>query len=210
MAERDALLVVDTTPTFCEGGGLPVSGGNAVAERIAAYVDAHAGDYAEIIPSEDWHIDAPGHIAAEGETPDFVTSFPAHGPAGEPEAMLHPALDRVRDRFTGLVRKGMHEAAFSMFEGVVVDDPDQLDPTGALLADHLHEKGITHLDVVGIATDFCVARTALDGVAEGFTVRVLEDLTAHVGEETLADARRRMAGAGVDVVDSSEVSAPTA
>ena len=52
-----ALIIVDVQPTFCEGGALPVTGGNAVAEAVAAYVDAHRDEYQLIVTTQDWHID---------------------------------------------------------------------------------------------------------------------------------------------------------
>ena len=64
-----ALIVVDVQPTFCEGGELGVEGGNAVAERIADYVNAHRGEYAYIATTQDWHIEPGAHWSAE---PDFV------------------------------------------------------------------------------------------------------------------------------------------
>jgi nicotinamidase/pyrazinamidase len=209
---KRALLVVDTQPTFCEGGGLPVGGGNDVAARIGAFVaDAVAdGRYEEIVASQDWHLDPGEHWAAEGEAPDFVVSWPRHGPAGEPEADLHPALlaalgaapGTVPSAFTGLVRKGMHEAAYSAFDGVVVDDPSVLEPTGVALAGWLRDRGITDVDVCGIATDHCDRATALDAVAAGFRTRLLVDLTVGVAADTTAAAVAEMEAAGVEIVES--------
>ena len=64
-----ALIVVDVQPTFCEGGELPVVGGNAVAERVAAYVPAHRKEYALVVTTQDWHIDPGTHFS---DQPDFV------------------------------------------------------------------------------------------------------------------------------------------
>ena len=58
-----ALIIVDVQPTFCEGGALPVTGGNAVAEAVAAYVEAHRGDYQLIVTTQDWHIDPGAHFS---------------------------------------------------------------------------------------------------------------------------------------------------
>src|SRR5690606_26846937 len=83
---RRALLGVDLTPTFCEGGGLPVDGGNDTAARVASFLDDHGGDYDLVVFSEDWHIDPGEHWATEGTDPDFATTWPKHGPAGTDEA----------------------------------------------------------------------------------------------------------------------------
>ena len=68
-----ALIIVDVQPTFCEGGALPVTGGNAIAEAVAAYVDAHRDEYQLIVTTQDWHIDPGAHFS---ETPDFVDTWP--------------------------------------------------------------------------------------------------------------------------------------
>ena len=89
---RRALIVVDVQPTFCEGGALAVTGGNAVAERIAAYASTHRDDYALVVTTQDWHIDPGDHFSPD---PDFIDTWPVHGVAGTDEARLHPALDAV-------------------------------------------------------------------------------------------------------------------
>ena len=162
--------------------------------------------------SQDWHIDPGDHWAAAGEAPDFATSWPRHGPAGEAEAELHPAMlaavgadpGTVPNVFTGLVRKGMDEAAYSAFEGLVIEDPEELRPTGPPLAAWLRARGVTDLDVCGIATDHCDLATALDAVEAGFRTRLLVDLTVGVAPDTTAAALERMAEAGVEIVDSSD------
>jgi nicotinamidase/pyrazinamidase len=209
-----ALLVVDTQPTFCEGGGLPVEGGNAVAARIGSFVAEAVADgrYDEIVASQDWHLDPGEHWAAPGEDPDFATSWPRHGPAGEAEADLHPDLlaalgaapGTVPAAFSGLVRKGMEAAAYSAFDGVVVDDVDALRPTGEPLAAWLRERGVTDVDVCGIATDHCDRATALDAVREGFRTRLLLDLTVGVAPETVVAALEEMRAAGVEIVESTD------
>jgi nicotinamidase/pyrazinamidase len=215
---KRALIVVDTQPTFCEGGGLPVEGGNAVAARIGDFVaDALAtGRYAEIVASQDWHIDPGEHWAADGAAPDFARSWPRHGPAGEPEADLHPALLAALGAEPGtvpssltLVRKGMHAAAYSAFEGVVVDDVEAAEPTGPLLEEWLRDRGIDAVDIVGIATDHCDRATALDAVANGFRTRLLVDLTVGVAAETTAAAIDEMAQVGVEILDSTDLEVAT-
>ena len=103
-----ALIIVDVQPTFCEGGALPVTGGNAIAEAVAAYVDAHRDEYKLIVTTQDWHIDPGEHFS---ENPDFVDTWPPHGVAGTDEAELHPALANVNADVT--VKKGQYKAAYS-------------------------------------------------------------------------------------------------
>jgi len=209
---RRALLGVDLTPTFCEGGGLPVEGGNDTAERAAAYLDEHGADYDLLVFSEDWHIDPGEHWAAEGTDPDYALTWPVHGPAGTDEARVHPvvraALDRLAERGipVHLVRKGMYEAAYSAFEGVVVEnDPGELEPVGPALAEWLHARAVTHVDVIGIATDHCVRASSLDAAAEGFEVRLLADLMVGVAPETTAAALEEMQAVGVERTTSTAV-----
>lgn len=205
---KRALLVVDVTPTFCEGGGLAVEGGNAVADAVAAHIDRSAGRYQEIVASEDWHIDPGDHWAPDGHDPDFSSSWPVHGVAGTDEARVHPAVQAALERSDldhRLVRKGMHSAAYSAFEGVVVNDPDVLDPEGPGLAEWLRSAGVTALDVVGIATDHCVLASARDAIAEGFDVTVITDLSVGVAPGTSAAALDELAESGATMTTAGEL-----
>lgn len=184
---RGALLIVDVQPTFCEGGALGVTGGNAVAERIAAYVDTHPYDI--IATSQDWHIDPGEHFS---DTPNFVNSWPPHGIAGTAEAELHPALASVKADIA--VKKGHYSAAYSAFEGVTDD--------GEKLTDALRAAGVEAIDVAGIAESHCVCTTALDARREGWPVRCLSDLTVPVTPEQGEQARNRMREAGVELTQS--------
>ena len=187
---RTALLVVDVQPTFCEGGALPVEGGNAVAAGVARLL-AGEHSYDLVVTTQDWHIDPGDHFSDE---PDFVDTWPPHGVAGTAEAELHPALDAVVDRIDAGVRKGMHAAAYSGFEGI--------DDSGRSLNDVLSAAGIHDVDVVGIAFDHCVRATAMDAAANGFATTVIEGLSASVAPETEAAARSQLASAGIDVIAS--------
>lgn len=179
-----ALIIVDVQPTFCEGGALPVEGGNAVAQAVARFVDDHRGDYAIIATTQDWHIDPGAHFS---DTPDFVDTWPPHGVAGTAQAELHPALARVGADVT--VKKGQYQAAYSGFEGTCQD--------GSTLEQALSAAGITEVDVVGLAESHCVACTAIDAAHAGFATRVLRDLTAPVTEELGVAAREKMRAEGV-------------
>ncbi|MCB2176845.1 MAG: isochorismatase family protein [Actinomycetales bacterium] len=190
-----ALIVVDVQPTFCEGGELPVAGGNEVAHAIAAYAAAHRDRYALVATTQDWHLDPGHHFATPPEEPDFVDTWPPHGLAGTPNAELHPALAFLSADVA--VRKGAHEAAYSGFEGTTADGRD--------LATVLTEAGVTDVDVVGIAESHCVLQTTLDALREGFGARVLSDLTVPVSEELGVAAREQMAAAGATLVPSTSL-----
>ncbi|MFH8734657.1 MULTISPECIES: isochorismatase family protein [unclassified Streptomyces] len=187
---RRALIVADVQNDFCEGGSLAVAGGADVAAAVTELIGQAPAGYRHVVATRDHHI-APGdHFS---ESPDYVHSWPAHCVAGTEGIGFHPnfapvvasgAIDAVFD-------KGAYAAAYSGFEG--------LDENGVSLADWLRARGITDVDIVGIATDHCVRATALDAVREGFRAQVLLDLTAGVAAGTTAAALNEMRGAGVEL-----------
>jgi len=186
---KRALIVVDVQPTFCEGGALPVEGGDAVAQAIARYAAAHRDRYDVVVTTQDWHVDPGAHFSA---TPDYVDTWPPHAVVGTPEAELHPALADLRPDAS--VRKGEYAAAYSGFEGVDAD--------GRALGTVLRDAGVTDVDVVGIAESHCVRATTLDALTLGLRTRVLTDLTVPVTPDQGAAARDAMAAAGAELVDS--------
>lgn len=185
-----ALVVVDVQNDFCEGGSLAVAGGAAVAEALARYVAEGAGGADFVVATRDYHVDPGGHFAAAPQEPDFVHSWPVHCVVDTQGAELHPAL--AGTGFAAEFRKGRQEAAYSGFQGATEG--------GEALADWLAAREVTELDVVGIATDYCVRATALDAAAAGFGTRVLLGFTAAVGPESLTAALADFAEAGVGTV----------
>ena len=189
------LLVVDVQNDFCEGGALGVEGGTQVALGITNFIAAHASEYAVIAASRDWHDsdnDNGGHFAAEGEAPNFVTTWPVHCVAGTTGAEYHP--DLTLPDHTLHVKKGQGVPSYSMFEGRSDD--------GQTVEEILTGAGVTEVDVVGIATDHCVRASALDARGAGFEVRVLNDLIAAVSPDTERSARAEMTEAGVVFADN--------
>jgi len=168
-----ALIVVDVQRDFCEGGSLAVEGGSAVAAGITDLLGRSAAHYDLIVATRDWHIEPGDHFARPGTDPDYQDSWPRHCVAGTPGAAWHPDL-RLPEGAV-VVSKGQHGAAFSGFEGH--------DQAGTPLTERLRAAGVTAVDVVGIATSYCVRATALDAARGGFTTRVLTDLVADVDPE---------------------------
>ncbi|MBG01079.1 MAG: nicotinamidase [Acidimicrobiaceae bacterium] len=187
-----ALLVVDVQPTFCEGGSLPVNGGNSVAQRISQLLSGGHG-YDMIITTQDWHIDPGEHFH---ENPDYIDNWPKHGVAGTAEAELHPALKPFLDQITFQVKKGEYDAAYSGFEGV--------DERGVTLDELLTSGNITRIETAGLAFDYCVKETALDGVKLGYEVIVLKPLTAPVSKESANIAEQELLSAGVQISEELE------
>ncbi|WP_019136175.1 isochorismatase family protein [Cellulomonas massiliensis] len=188
-----AIIVVDVQNDFCEGGALAVAGGAAVAGRITELLDERGDAYAVVVATQDWHRPPPdtnaGHFALD-EEPDYVTTWPVHCVQETAGAAYHPALRLPGD--TVHVVKGDGRQDYSGFEGTALADSG---PTA--LAELLRARGVTQVDVVGLATDHCVRATALDARGAGFDVRVLTDLTAAVAAPTTVAALTDLARAGV-------------
>jgi nicotinamidase/pyrazinamidase len=181
-----ALIIVDVQNDFCEGGSLAVAGGAAVARSISSLLAAGDHGYDHVVATKDYHVDPGSHFAAE---PDYAHSWPVHCVAGSTGAEFHPEL--ATGPIEAVFRKGLHAAAYSGFEGVADD--------GLPLADWLRAHGVDTVDVVGIATDYCVRATAADAAANGFSTRVLLGLTAGVAPGTTAEAITELHGTGVEV-----------
>ena len=186
---RDALVVVDLQPDFMPDGALAVAEG----DRIAAPIGQLASRFSTVVATQDWH--PTGHVSfAERGGP-----WPPHCVAGSPGAEVHAAL---QDKLVTLkLRKGTHRDldSYSAF----YDDGGA--PTG--LAGYLRERGIERLFVCGLARDYCVRATALDGARRaGFRVFVVDDLTRAVDPASRAKVDREFAEAGVELVDSRALS----
>lgn len=175
-----ALIIVDVQHDFCPGGALATERGNEVADRIGALQPS----YDTVVATQDWHIDPGTHFS---ENPDFIDTWPAHCVADSFGAAMHEAIGPAQAYF----KKGEYTAAYSGFEGAA---------DGVPLAEWLREHNITAVDIVGIATDHCVRATAADALAEGFTVRVLEDYCAPVDEARGAAALEELKKAGATIV----------
>ncbi len=178
-----ALIIVDVQNDFCEGGSLAVAGGAAVAGGIGAL----AAGYDHVVATRDHHLDPGSHFSAE---PDYVDSWPAHCVVGSSGVDLHPDLDR--GRIEAVFDKGEYAAAYSGFEARSAD--------GVWLADWLQQAGVEAVDVVGIATDYCVRATALDAVRAGLATTVLLSHTAGVDRTSTEQTLVELAAAGVTLI----------
>src|SRR3984885_15074402 len=155
-----ALIVADVQNDFCEGGSLAVPGGAALAGAISAYL-AGGAEYRHVVATQDFHLYPGDHFS---DHPDYSSSWPPHCLADTVGAEFHPDLDT--GRFEAVFRKGAYEAGYSGFNR---------------LGDWLRQRDVDQVDVVGIATDHCVRRTAEDAATQGLATRVLVNLTAGVG-----------------------------
>lgn len=177
----DAVLLVDPQNDFCPGGSLPVAEGDQVMPVLNAWADAAERAGVPIFVSRDWHPPETTHFKALGGV------WPSHCVQGTPGAAFHPDF-RVPGGAV-LVSKGMgaQEDAYSAFQA--------RDASGTYLANLLRQRGVRHLYVMGLATDYCVKASALSGLEEGFRVTVVQggcravDLQAGDGHAALAAIR---------------------
>lgn len=192
-----ALVIIDVQNDFTEGGALPVTGGAAVAEAVSALLAAHPDSYGQIYASRDWH-DAEssnsGHFALDTE-PDFVDTWPVHGVADTVGAEYHPALSLPES--TVHILKGQGQPGYSIFDGV--------DAAGEKFGERLIAAGVTDVDLVGLATDFCVRASGLDALDHGQHVRVFTDLVAGVADESADQALAELAHAGAVLTTSRDL-----
>lgn len=200
-ADETALIVIDVQNDFCPGGLLAVAGGDAVVAPINAMMqDARA-----VILTQDWHPATHASFAANhaGAAPfSMVTMdygpqvlWPVHCVQGTAGAAFHAALDI--DRAELVIRKGFRPAidSYSAFF-----ENDRTTPTG--LEGYLRTRGIGAVTLCGLATDFCVAYSALDAARLGFRVTVATRACRAIDlNGSLADAVARMQAAGVRLQD---------
>lgn len=197
------LLVIDVQNDFLPGGALAVPRGDEVVPAI----NRIARGFANVILTQDWH--TPRHISFASSHPGkkpFETTqlaygaqvlWPDHCVQGTHGAAFAAALDVPHAQ--AIVRKGYHAHTDSYSAFV---EADRKTPTG--LAGLLRERGITTVYCCGLATDFCVAWSALDAKAAGFETYVIEDACRAIDTGgSLAAARAALAQAGIALVDSS-------
>jgi nicotinamidase/pyrazinamidase len=201
----DVLVVVDVQKCFVPGGTLPVKEGDLVVPII----NRLAPGFQHVIITQDWH--TPGHISFASSHPgkkpfettqlDYGTQvlWPDHCVQGTADSDLVPGLSIPRAEL--IIRKGYRQNVDSYSTFL---EADQKTPTG--LAGYLRERGLKHVYLAGLATDFCVAWSALDARKAGFEVTVIEDATRGIDVGgSLAKAWADMTGAGVKRIQSSDI-----
>jgi nicotinamidase/pyrazinamidase len=202
---RSVLVVVDVQNCFVTGGTLPVPQGEAVVPVI----NRLAAGFRNVVVTQDWH--TPGHASfasAHGGRKPFTTVrmpygdqvlWPDHCVQGTDDAALHKDLQLPHAQL--VLRKGYHAGvdSYSAFM-----EADRKTATG--LAAYLKERGIRQVFVTGLATDFCVAWTAMDARKAGFETYVIEDATRAIDlNGSLAKAWKQMAARGVRRIRSEDL-----
>jgi nicotinamidase/pyrazinamidase len=200
----DALLLIDLQPDFMPGGALAVQGG----DEILPLINALARRFDHVLLTQDWH--PPQHISfasthAKNPYEQITvpygpqTLWPDHCLQHTPGAALHPALDIPHAEL--ILRKGFrqHIDSYSAFL-----ENDLATPTG--LAGYLRERGLQRLFIAGLAYDYCVRFSAIDGKSLGFETLVIEDATRAVNlPGSVDDTNAAFAEAGIPRVSSNEV-----
>ena len=188
-------MLVDIQHDFCEGGTLAVDGGQRVAAAAAEMAEQGRADglFDFVIATRDWHIDPGKHFEV----------WPVHCVAGSVGAQLN--LSRTANvRLDAVFDKGQYSDGYSGFEG----ETEMSDPPTSLRA-WLRKYDVTHLEVVGLATDHCVQATVLDARPE-FEVQVDLSLCAAVSEIGERQAVIDMEAAGATIIARAERSGPEA
>jgi nicotinamidase/pyrazinamidase len=200
-----ALLIVDIQNDFCPGGALAVADGDAVVPVVNQLIEK----FDHIIQTQDWHPAGHHSFASshEGKNPydtaelEYGTQvlWPDHCVQGTEGAEFHPELNTRKTQV--IIRKGFRKPidSYSTFF-----ENDQKTVTG--LAGYLKERGITELYAVGLATDFCVKWSVLDGIDQGFRMNVVEDAVRGIDlNGSLEAAWQEMRGKGANIVSSKDL-----
>jgi nicotinamidase/pyrazinamidase len=194
---ESCLVVVDVQYDFMPGGALAVAKGDEVVPVINALLPR----FENVVLTQDWH--PKGHAsfasAHAGKKPFETTRlgygdqvlWPDHCVQGTPGAAIHADLQATKAQL--VIRKGFHDGIDS-YSGFI--EADRRTSTG--LAGYLKERGIRKVYVCGLATDFCVAWTALDARRTGFETTLIEDASRAIDlNGSLAQAWKDLAAAGV-------------
>jgi nicotinamidase/pyrazinamidase len=200
-----ALLVIDVQNGFMPGGGLPVP----LGDEVVPVINRLAQRFSRVVLTQDWHpADHVSFAANHAQAEPFSTItlpygpqvlWPVHCVQGTMDAALHADLHIPQAQL--VLRKGYHRDTDSYSAFV---EADKRTSTG--LAAYLHAHGVTDLYLCGLATDFCVAWSALDARQAGFAVAVVEDACRAIDMNgSLAQAWADMHAAGVRRVQSADV-----
>jgi nicotinamidase/pyrazinamidase len=187
MASKDALIMVDVQNDFCPGGTLAVEDGDRVVPVLNRYIDRFSKAGLPIFATRDWHPPKTSHFNTGGGP------WPPHCIQGSKGAEFHPDLKLPPDTVVVSAGMGPDEDGYSGFLGI--------NDEGVKLVDLLRARGVERIFVGGLATDYCVKHTVLDGRRENFKVVLLTDAVRGVnlqpGDSERAIAEMRHAGAEI-------------
>jgi nicotinamidase/pyrazinamidase len=190
MQAKDALVIVDVQNDFCPGGALAVARGDEVVEPLNRLIERFSRAGLPIFATRDWHPERTSHFR------DYGGVWPAHCVQGTKGAEFHADLKLNENVVT--LSKGMaaDEDSYSGFQAV--------DQNGTPLAELLRRAGVERIFVGGLATDYCVKQTVLDGLKQGFQVVLLDramravDLNPGDGDRAIAEMIQAGAAKAID------------
>jgi len=187
MQSKNALIVVDVQNDFCPGGALPVTEGDQVVSPLNRYIAKFEQAGSPIFATRDWHPVKTSHFNTSGGP------WPPHCIQGSPGAEFHPALKLPSETVIVSAGMGPDEDGYSGFLG--------RDANGNKLVDLLRQRGVQRIFVGGLATDYCVKHTVLDGLKEDFKVVLLTDSVRGVNLQPDDSARaiKEMLNAGAEM-----------
>lgn len=192
--ERKVLLVVDVQNDFCPDGALAVKEGDKVVPVINRYIELFKRAGLPVIATRDWHPARTVHFKAYGGT------WPPHCVQGTKGAEFHPDLKLPPDTLVMSKGTSPDEDSYSGFDG--------RDDKGRALLQVLKEKGIGHIYIGGLATDYCVLQTVLDAAKSGIGITVLTDavkgVDLNIGDSERALKQMKAAGALETTIDRIE------
>ncbi len=161
MQQKHALIVVDVQNDFCPGGALAVRDGDAVVPILNRYIERFSQARLPVVATRDWHPEKTGHFKR------FGGLWPEHCVQHTRGAEFHPSLKLGADAIIVSTGTAPDEDGYSAFQGK--------DSSGATLAELLRRRGVETIFVGGLATDYCVKHTVLDGLKHGLNVVVVVD-----------------------------------
>jgi nicotinamidase/pyrazinamidase len=193
LEKKKALIVVDVQNDFCPGGSLPVAQGNEVVAPLNQLMKEFLDRGEPVYKTRDWHPPQTKHFAGYGGI------WPFHCVQNTRGAEFHP--DLLDDPRITVISKGIDDKSdgYSGFDGTN-------------LGELLREEGVSEIWVGGLATDYCVKETVIDGVRRGFKVKALADAmrSVNVNPDDGANAVEQMKSVGAEIVGDQKKAASAA
>lgn len=206
----DALIAVDIQNDFMPGGALAVREGDAIVEGVNSTMELFGKGDLTVLLTQDWHV--PDHYsfasAHEGRNPFDLFEAPGLGPVLWPDHCVQgtPGADfkaGLKTAFANaVIRKGSHKTIDS-YSGFVENDKK----TSTGLDGYLKSRGVERIFICGLALDYCVFYTAIDGIDLGYQVYVIVELTKPVGSppESISIAMETMTDKGIHFIHADEI-----
>ncbi len=193
MSQKDALILVDVQNDFCPGGALAVQNGDEIIPVLNRYIEKFLNTGFPIFATRDWHPAKTSHFKAYGGI------WPVHCVQGTHGAEFHSGLKITKEMIIVSTGMASDEDGYSGFQG--------RDNAGTTLATLLHDRGVDRIFVGGLATDYCVKHTVLDGIRQGFQAVLIADAVrgVNLNPEDSERAVEEMSAAGAVVVRGTDV-----